>query len=80
MFGWFLPIYRPDKAKPAEWKVEYEIPEDEDDETKLRDWFAGQALTGLAADTSNVHAHLMAKAAYIIADRMLEERKRRDDK
>jgi hypothetical protein len=44
----------------------------------LRDWFAGQALTGLAADTSNVHAHLMAKAAYIIADRMLEERKRRD--
>jgi hypothetical protein len=84
MFGWFLPIYRPDRAKPAEWKVEYEDPEDDEDETKLRDWFAGQALMGLMSKVMPSHSDIVrdvfAEAAYDAADAMLAERKRRDGK
>ncbi|WP_032900969.1 hypothetical protein [Mesorhizobium ciceri] len=41
----------------------------------LRDWFAGQALAGLAANPkSESSALLHAMAAYAIADRMLAER------
>ena len=42
----------------------------------LRDYFAGQALTGLlAADNSTGCAEFLADAAYVAADAMLIERK-----
>jgi hypothetical protein len=85
MFGCFLPIYRPDRAKPAEWKVEYEVPEaGEDDEAKLRDWFAGQIAAGMAAYSGASGTSYgpgdIAGRAYDVADAMLAERKRRDGK
>lgn len=41
----------------------------------LRDWFAGQALSGLYADhTQEISAETAAEAAYRTADAMLAER------
>ena len=48
----------------------------------LRDWFAGQALAGLAANTNGIYVHgekkhdvdAYALAAYAMADAMLAER------
>ena len=40
----------------------------------LRDWFAGQALTGLVAAYTEVSWHALAKDAYAIADAMLAQR------
>ena len=45
----------------------------------LRDWFAGQALTGLCAKETfaselNVYRDVMVKRCYIIADLMLKAR------
>jgi hypothetical protein len=41
----------------------------------LRDWFAGQALTGFAANTvDDKYTAQLAKSAYAIADAMLAER------
>lgn len=52
----------------------------------LRDWFAGQALSVLAAHTSSIEdpepekvAKIVAKAAYLLADAMLTERNRNAD-
>jgi hypothetical protein len=43
----------------------------------LRDWFAGQALAGMMADTSTGgHWDAYAKDAYAVADAMLEARKK----
>lgn len=48
---------------------------------ELRDWFAGQALTGVLeglegqADSPEQAAKLVADMSYIIADAMLEARK-----
>jgi hypothetical protein len=42
----------------------------------LRDWFAGQALTGALAAAQNVtaeHMPLIAKACYQMADAMIAE-------
>ncbi len=39
----------------------------------LRDWFAGQALVGIASGNYSEFA-IMASDAYLIADAMLEER------
>lgn len=50
-------------------------------ELTLRDWFAGQALTGVLeglegqADSPEQAAKLVADMTYIIADAMLEARK-----
>lgn len=47
----------------------------------LRDWFAGQALAGLAADEvlplTADEAMELAAGAYFVADAMLAERERR---
>ena len=47
----------------------------------LRDWFAGQALSGLAVDYINqpedLTIEVMAKHAYTIADAMIEARGKR---
>jgi hypothetical protein len=40
----------------------------------LRDWFAGQALTGLLAGNTGDKAPNWAKAAYQVADAMLKAR------
>ena len=40
----------------------------------LRDWFAGQALTGLLAGGTPDDAHVVARCAYFVADAMLAER------
>jgi hypothetical protein len=42
----------------------------------LRDWFAGQALMGICANTdwTPTDAHLVARDAYAHADAMLKER------
>ncbi len=43
----------------------------------LRDWFAGQALTGLCANSipGNHHAHeVRVREAFAMADKMIEER------
>lgn len=45
----------------------------------LRDWFAGQALTGLLMRTSLGGPKTLADMAYEFADAMLEERKRDDE-
>ena len=45
----------------------------------LRDWFAGQALVGIApklADAMQPNNKLAAKHAYEVADAMLKERER----
>jgi hypothetical protein len=40
----------------------------------LRDWYAGQALVGLVANTQpEIKAPLLAQQAYAIADAMLRE-------
>lgn len=45
----------------------------------LRDWFAGQALTGMLADPySGGDEHTIARGAYMQADAMLAARKRED--
>lgn len=43
-------------------------------EMTLRDWFAGQALAGLAAIDANCTAENLAKDAYLYADEMLKLR------
>lgn len=41
----------------------------------LRDWFAGQAVTGLIAQTNEaMSASLLAQEAYMVADAMLAQR------
>jgi hypothetical protein len=47
------------------------------DDMSLRDWFAGQALTGMLAADANIGAHWTAFAedAYRVADAMLKARK-----
>ncbi len=40
----------------------------------LRDWFAGQALAGLATSPMDVSAECCSFTAYAIADAMLAER------
>lgn len=40
----------------------------------LRDWFAGQALAGLAASPMDMPAEAYGLTAYAIADAMLAER------
>ena len=47
-----------------------------EDGMTLRDWFAGQALSGITADPSveDMDQNEIAKAAYIYADAMLEAR------
>ena len=41
----------------------------------LRDWFAGQALTGILADESHIGTyHSLAQNAYEVADAMLAAR------
>lgn len=40
----------------------------------LRDWFAGQALSGLAASPMDMPAEAYSLTAYYIADAMLAER------
>lgn len=42
----------------------------------LRDWFAGQALAGLAASPMDMPAEAYGLTAYTIADAMLAERAR----
>lgn len=42
----------------------------------LRDWFAGQALTGLIHKDVEADPRRIAKGAYIIADAMLAERQK----
>lgn len=45
----------------------------------LRDWFAGQALQGLLAQTDEPdHAHEFARQAYVVADAMIFERAARN--
>jgi len=41
----------------------------------LRDWFAGQALAGLAASPMDMPAEAYGMTAYFIADAMLAARK-----
>lgn len=42
----------------------------------LRDWFAGQALTGILADENHIGSYnSLAQFSYQIADAMLEARK-----
>ncbi len=40
----------------------------------LRDWFAGQAISGLLASTDNCTAGVFAAKAYFVADAMLAAR------
>lgn len=40
----------------------------------LRDWFAGQAISGLLASTDNCTAGVFAAKAYFVADAMLVAR------
>jgi len=42
----------------------------------LRDWFAGQALSGVFASSADldISPNQFAKAAYLLADTMLKER------
>ena len=48
------------------------------DGMSLRDWFAGQALCGLAAGiTHSLSNDLMSKMSYELADAMLAERAKR---
>ena len=42
----------------------------------LRDWFAGQALTGVLYDSEPDDYEFHAKTAYQIADAMIKERNR----
>lgn len=43
----------------------------------LRDWFAGQALAGIAGNPDmRLDEAESAKAAYVVADRMIEARER----
>lgn len=44
----------------------------------LRDWFAGQALTGLSSKNGSV-SETTARIAYRYADAMLAERNKTDD-
>lgn len=52
------------------------------DGMSLRDWFAGQSLTGLAASDPDTFNHVVdaassyAKTAYVLADAMLAEREK----
>jgi len=41
----------------------------------LRDWFAGQVLAGLVAKEGAAAFVTLAKAAYTVADQMMEQRK-----
>ena len=73
MFGWFLPVYRPDRAKQpitqeiTSWALQ----------VGMRDYFAGQALAGIMADPNwSGTTQTAAKSAYQIADAMLAERDR----
>jgi len=44
---------------------------------ELRDWFAGQALAGLVANTrTTTFSDIVAEAAYARADAMMEARKK----
>lgn len=48
----------------------------------LRDWFAGQALSGFCATLTgvdNINSLLLASDAYVIADDMLEVREKYND-
>ena len=45
------------------------------DGLSLRDYFAGQALTGLLAHNGHLATDEAARFAYLIADNMLEARK-----
>ena len=47
------------------------------DGMSLRDWFAGQAIMGLATDARVI---CIAEWAYTLADAMMEERKERKHK
>ena len=40
----------------------------------LRDWFAGQALAGIASDMEGMVASSIADQAYIVADAMIAAR------
>lgn len=42
----------------------------------LRDWFAGQALSGVIMDQSETNVYGIAGSAYTIAEAMIDERKR----
>lgn len=42
----------------------------------LRDWYAGMALQGLLAHASGEDPHKAPSLAYVLADAMLEERKK----
>jgi len=44
---------------------------------ELRDWFAGLAMQAMLQQGSNIY-HLIAERAYMIADEMMEARKRKD--
>ena len=50
------------------------FPRGENDGMELRDWFAGQALTGLLVANTE-HRHDLQDTAYEIADRMLDARR-----
>lgn len=57
-------------------KQEFAFPSDKDEGMTLRDYFAAQALQGFIADEhfQIKDIHLVAKAAYTVADAMMEAR------
>ena len=46
----------------------------------LRDWFAGQALTGLLANTeTKLNSNIIVAAAYRLANEMMEQRENKHE-
>lgn len=61
-------------AKMNAWGALIETTKDQKDKD-LRDWFAGQALAGLVANTrTTTFSDTVAEMAYKLADAMLAER------
>lgn len=63
-------------AKMNAWGALIETTKEQKD-NELRDWFAGQALVGLVASgRTSMMTDVLAEQAYLLADTMMEERKK----
>lgn len=72
-------FYFPETMKEQVAEVASQI-EQSTEGMSLRDWFAGQALVGLIAQTPTAtSAETFACEAYAMADAMLAEREKSDD-